>query len=154
MSEKLTGLAAVLAAVGLSSDSKDSVSRAALDSAISAALLEGEKAGVIKAGTDAAKLTADAMAAANTRAKAILDHADAKGREDLARHLAFDTEMSAEAAVAMLGKAPKAAEPSVSRLGTPPNPVVTTGEVVPGDAGTDLLASMDRMLASRKRPAA
>lgn len=150
MTEKLTGLAAVLAACGLSASSRDAVSREALDSAISAALLEGEKAGVVKAGNDSGKITADATKAANVRALAILGHADAKGREDLAHHLAFESEMSADAAVAMLGKAPKGADKS-SRMGTPPNPAVATEEN-PGtaDAGTGLLASVDRIVASRK----
>jgi hypothetical protein len=149
----LSGIAAVLAAVGLSADSKESVSRDALDSAITAALAEGEKAGVIKAGNDAARIAADATVAANTRAKAILDHAEAKGREELARHLAFDTDLSAEAATAMLGKAPKTAAPSQSRLSgdlTPPNPAVTSGEK-PHDAGSDLNAAVDAMVASRAR---
>lgn len=144
----LTGIAAVLAAVGLSADSKDVVTRDALNSAISAALLEGEKAGVLKAGTDAAKITTDAAKAANVRALAILGHADAKGREDLAHHLAFESEMSADAAVAMLGKAPKGADKS--RMGTPPNPAVATEENTQPDAGTGLLASVDRIVASRK----
>lgn len=146
-SEKLTGLAAVLAACGLSGSSRDAVSREALDSAISAALLEGEKAGVVKAGNDSGKITADAIKAANVRALAILGHADAKGREDLASHLAFATEMSAEGAIAMLGKAPKAAP--ASRMGTPPDPKVVTEETQQSDAGTSLIASMDIMLASR-----
>lgn len=150
----LTGIAAVLAAVGLGADSRDSVSREVLNNAITAAMAEGEKAGVIKAGNDAGKITADAIAATKIRAKAILDHADAKGREDLARHLAFETDMSAEGAVAMLGKAPKAAEVVTSRLGTPPDPKVSTGEQLPGDAGTNLLASVDRMVASRTKTAA
>lgn len=147
MTEKLTGLAAVLAACGLSASSRDAVSREALDSAISAALLEGEKVGVVKAGNDAGKITADATKAANVRALAILCHADAKGREDLASHLAFQTDMSADGAVAMLGKAPKAAP--ASRLGTPPDPKVTTEENQPADPGASLVSSMDRMLASR-----
>lgn len=151
----LSGIAAVLAAVGLSADSKDAVSRDALDSAITAALAEGEKAGVIKAGNDAAKITAEATTAALTRAKAILDHAEAKGREDLARHLAFDTDMSADAAAAMLGKAPKA-NSSQSRLSgdlTPPNPEVTSNEK-PQDSGSDLNAAVDAMVASRTKRAA
>jgi hypothetical protein len=154
MSEaKLTGLAAVLAAVGIGADSRDSVSRDALNSAITAALAEGEKAGVIKAGTDAAKITADAAKAANTRAQAILNHADAKGRENLANHLAFETDMSADGAVAMLGKAPKAAEAQTSRLGAVPDPKVSSSEQLPGDAGTNLLASVDRMVAGRTKAA-
>lgn len=147
----LSGIAAVLAAVGLSADSKDSVSRDALNSAITAALAEGEKAGVIKAGTDAAKITADASKAANVRAQAILNHADAKGREDLARHLAFETEMSADAATAMLGKAPKAAEAPASRLGVVPDPKVTAGEQAgQDDPGVGLIAAVDRLVAGRK----
>lgn len=145
----LSGIAAVLAAVGLSADSRDSVSREALNSAITAALAEGEKAGVIKAGNDAGKITADAIKAANTRAQAILNHADAKGREDLARHLAFETDMSADAATAMLGKAPKAAE--ASRMGTPPDPKVSAGEQASqDDPGASLSAEVDRLVASRK----
>lgn len=155
MTEKLTGLAAVLAACGLSASSRDAVSREALDSAISAALLEGEKAGVVKAGNDAGRITADATKAANVRALAILGHADAKGREDLAHHLAFESEMSADASIAMLGKAPKAAEVKVSRMGTPPNPGVASEETQnAADAGTNLLASVDRMVAVRSKSAA
>jgi hypothetical protein len=151
MSGKLTGIAAVLAAVGLSADSRDAVSREALNSAITAALAEGEAAGVIKAGNDAGKITADATKAANTRALAILNHADAKGREDLARHLAFETEMSAESATTMLGKAPKAAEASASRLGIVPDPKVSTGESQhEPDAGASLNAAVDRLVAGRK----
>lgn len=43
------------------------------------------------------------------RIKAITTCEASKGREDLAQHLAFDTDMSAEAAVAILEKSPKAA---------------------------------------------
>lgn len=147
----LSGIAAVLAAVGLSADSRDSVSREALNSAITAALAEGEKAGVIKAASDAGKITADAIKAANTRAQAILNHAEAKGREDLARHLAFETDMSAEGASAMLGKAPKAAEVSTSRLGAVPDPKVSSGELASqDDPGASLVAAVDRMVAGRK----
>ncbi len=145
----LPGIAAVLAAVGLTSESRDSVSRDVLNNAITAALAEGEKAGIVKAGNDAAKITADATKAANTRAQAILHHADAKGREALANHLAFETEMSDAAAIAMLGKAPKAADPS--RMGTPPDPKVSTGEQADqSDRGTSLIAEVDRMIAGRK----
>jgi vacuolar-type H+-ATPase subunit H len=148
MSEvKLTGLAAVLAAVGLGADSRDSVSREVLNNAITAAMAEGEKAGVLKAGNDATKITADAIKAANVRAQAILNHADAKGREDLASHLAFDTEMSSESAIAMLCKAPKGAP--ASRLGSVPDPKVGTEETQQPDAGASLVASMDRMITSR-----
>lgn len=148
MSGKLSGIAAVLAAVGLSADAKDSVSREVLNSAITAAMAEGEAAGILKAGNDAAKLTADATVAANTRAKAILGHAEAAGREAMAQHLAFETDMSAEAAGAMLAKAPKAVP--ASRMGTPPDPKVTTGEDQPPQPGDGLNAAVDRLVASRK----
>ena len=146
----LTGIAAVLAAVGIGADSRDSVPRDALNSAITAALAEGEKAGVIKAGNDRVTITAEATTAAHTRAKAILGHAEAKGREELALSLAFDSDMSAENAAAMLAKAPKAAP--ASRMGTPPNPDVKPGEQQQEpEAGASLLAEVDRMVASRKQ---
>jgi hypothetical protein len=154
MSEtKLTGLAAVLAAVGIGAESRDSVSRDALNSAITAALAEGEKAGVIKAANDAAKITADAVTATNTRAKAILGNDAAKGREALALKLTFDTSLSAEDAVATLGTAAKTEAPT-SRLGQVPDPKVTSGEQAEaGDAGVSLLASVDRMVARNKTAA-
>lgn len=147
----LSGIAAVLAAVGLSADSKDSVSRDAFNSAINAALAEGEKAGVVKAGNDAAKITTEAVTKERGRAKSILGHADAKGREDLAHHLAFETDMSSDAAVAMLAKAPKAAEGKTSRLeGNVPNPKVDPGTEAtkPGDG---LLAAVDRQVAAQQK---
>lgn len=151
----LTGIAAVLAAVGLGADSRDSVSREVLNNAITAAMAEGEKVGVIKAGNDAAKITADAVAATNTRAKAILGHAEAKGREALALKLTFDTALSADDAVATLGTAAKAADPAASRLGTPPNPSVSSDENQnPSDAGASLSASVDRLVATRAKTAA
>lgn len=123
----LTGLAAVFAAANLSMESRDQVTRAALDSAIAAALAEGEKQGVIKAGNDASKITADATLAAMTRAKAILGHAEAKGREGMAHHLAFDSNISTDDAVAMLKAAPKGA--STSRLeGAVPDPKLSADE--------------------------
>jgi len=51
---------------------------------------------------------ASATGAERTRIKAILDGEEAKGREDLARHFAFDTDQTPEAANAALGKSPKA----------------------------------------------
>ncbi len=54
---------------------------------------------------DLAKATADAK----NRIKAIMAAPEAEGRKDLAEHFAYDTEMTAEAAVAALAKAPKAA---------------------------------------------
>jgi hypothetical protein len=147
MTEKLSGLAAVLAAVGLSADSKDTVSRAALDSAISAALLEGEKAGVIKAGVDADKIKADASTATNARIKSIITAPEAKGREGLAHSIAFDTELSHEKAVNMLKASPEAQK--VSRLdGNVPVPKIDASESADQtSARAGLAAAVQRMIA-------
>ncbi len=51
---------------------------------------------------------ADPIAAAKARIKAITTAEAAGGREALARHLAFETDLSAEAALAALAAAPKA----------------------------------------------
>lgn len=59
-------------------------------------------------GPDEAAIRTDAANAAKTRIKAITTHAEAAGRTELAEHLAFDTELSAEQAGAILAKAPKA----------------------------------------------
>lgn len=42
------------------------------------------------------------------RVKAIVTHAEAKDRADMAQHLAFETDMEAEQATALLAKSPKA----------------------------------------------
>lgn len=68
---------------------------------VDAARAEGKAEG-LKEGT--AKGASDER----VRIKAILTSAEAEGRKDLAHHLAFETDTSAEAAVALLGKAPKA----------------------------------------------
>lgn len=51
----------------------------------------------------------ESAAAERTRVKAILASDNAKGRENLAQHLAFDTDLGAEQATELLGKSPKAA---------------------------------------------
>ena len=51
---------------------------------------------------------AEAVKAAQARIKQILASDEAKGRQDLAEHLAYETEMTAEAAIAALAKAPAA----------------------------------------------
>lgn len=57
-----------------------------------------------------------ALAESKARIKAILDTEEAQGREDQARYFAFETEMTAEQAVAALAKAPKA-QPAQSPAG-------------------------------------
>lgn len=59
--------------------------------------------------TDPTPATARAEAAA--RIKAILTHAEAKDRSELAEHLALETDMEPEAAIAVLAKAGKAPMP-------------------------------------------
>lgn len=61
------------------------------------------------------------------RTACILGAPEAKGREDLAQHLAFSTDMPAEAAIALLGKAPTsagAADRQPRLTGQVPNPDV------------------------------
>jgi len=57
----------------------------------------------------AADLRADATSGERARIKGILASDEAAGRDDLAKHLAFDTDSTVDAAVAMLKVAPKAA---------------------------------------------
>lgn len=52
---------------------------------------------------------AAAVTAERTRIKGIVNHAEAEGRADLASHLAFETDMQAEAATALLAKSGKSA---------------------------------------------
>lgn len=56
---------------------------------------------------DTTKIAADAGKSAQARIKTILGSEEAKGRADLANHLAFDTDMSAEASIALLAKSAK-----------------------------------------------
>lgn len=67
--------------------------QAATEEQIAAARAEGNKAGAT---------------AERARCKAILTHPEAKGREKLAAHLAFETDMTAEAAGGMLANAERA----------------------------------------------
>ncbi len=67
------------------------------------------------------------------RIKAILECSDAKGREDLAKYLAFDTELTAQQALAILSKTPKrtSLDDLMDRNGTPG----VFGEEVTREAG-------------------
>jgi ClpP class serine protease len=78
--------------------------------------LADHTAALSKASSDA---TAVAAKAAQTRIETILNCEEAKDRAKMANHLAFKTDMSAEAAIALLaespkGEAPKAATPSIA----------------------------------------
>lgn len=77
--------------------------------------------------TDAA---AQAAAAASARIAAILDAPEAKGREDLARHLAFKTQTPASDAVGLLAAAPQ------GRSG--PDPIIGAGVTQSGAPAADI----------------
>lgn len=96
MSQNESGLSAV-AAAALGSDA---VSKKDHESAVAKASADAKVSG-----------EASGAAAAKTRIKAIMGSEQAKGREALASHFAYDTDLPTEAAVAALDKAPKAAAP-------------------------------------------
>ncbi|MEE4012106.1 S49 family peptidase [Roseibium sp. FZY0029] len=73
--------------------SASGITQAQLDTAVAAAKREG---------------VAEGAAAERGRIKAILDSEEAEGREELARHFAFDTDQTPESANAALTKSPKA----------------------------------------------
>lgn len=83
------------------------VPQATHDAAVKAARDEGFNAGKAAGIEEGKALGAEeakaaGFAAATTRIAAILDHENAKGREQLARHLAFKTAMSPEDAAAAM----------------------------------------------------
>ncbi|MGU3539989.1 S49 family peptidase [Methylobacterium sp. A54F] len=102
LADEIGSLADAVAAFAadLNTDPEDEtmsdITQAAHDAAVETARADATKAG---------------ESTAKTRIKAILGSEEAKGRQDLAEHLAFDSEMSADAAIAVLAKAPKAAAP-------------------------------------------
>lgn len=88
------------------SDKEKSEQAKAVADARAEGVAEGRKA----AEAEAEKVKADAVKAAVTaeraRVKAIVTDEAAKGREEFASHLAFETEMATDQALAMLSKAP------------------------------------------------
>lgn len=152
MTTQKSGLAAVLAAITGAQPKGDAIPRAdhmtAIETAVTQAFGEGETAGSLAAATLA-------VTAERTRVKAIMGGDNAKGRETLASHFAFDTEMSAEAANAALAAAPKTADPGkTSRLdalmpGNNPSLKEPGTSSDADDPGAALSASMDRLLKSR-----
>lgn len=78
---------------------------------------------------DAAGTQQPNASAERARVRGILQHAEAAGRQQLAEHLAYETDLSVEQAAGMLAKAPKAAEQNL-------------------DAST----SLDRMMANEEQP--
>jgi hypothetical protein len=126
-----SGLAAVAAAA-------DAVSQTDHTAAIAAATAAATADGV-KQGSNAA----------HARIKAILGSVQAKGRDGLASHFAFDTEMTAEQALAALEKSPKVEAPKTgNRLDAlVPQPKVEASDkskLAPADV---LAAAVDRQIA-------
>jgi signal peptide peptidase SppA len=73
--------------------------------------LTDHTAAVAKARTDGTAEAGKAAQAGSSRSSA---RDEAKGRADLANHLAFDTDMSAEASIALLAKSPKGEAPKAA----------------------------------------
>jgi signal peptide peptidase SppA len=81
-------------------DSSAAATQTAIDEAVAAANATAE--------TQRTEAVAAAVTAERERISAILGSDEAKGREALASHLALETNTAADAAVAILGKSPKA----------------------------------------------
>lgn len=148
-----SGLAAVLAAITGVQPATEAIPRAehmtAIEAAVTQAFGEGEAAGQLLASTAA-------VTAERGRVKSIMGGENAKGRETLAAHFAFDTDMSAEAANAALAAAPKTAEPGkTSRLdalmpgNNPQLKEPGTSNDPEADVGAGLSASVDNLVKSR-----
>ncbi|WP_394689043.1 head maturation protease, ClpP-related [Hoeflea sp.] len=108
---------------------------------------------------DTDKLIADAVAASKARIKAIASSEEAKGREALAEHLAHDTDLSAEAAIAAMAQAPKAeAEqpaPAPSPDGYEQQRMAAAGLAMPGGkpaAAKGPTINRDAIFAARRQP--
>jgi hypothetical protein len=149
MSETKTGLAAVAIAAGAVSQADHDKALADANTAATTLLTEG----VAKAKADGVK---EGATAERTRVKAILGSEQAKGRESLAQHFAFETEDTAEKALAALDKSPKA-EASKPRLGgaVPQPNVDAVDDSKKADAPAVALgASLDKQLGKLgKKPA-
>ena len=124
----------------------ETVSRAAHDSALASARADAHAEGV-KAGA----------AGERTRVAAILGHAEAEGRDTLARHLAFETDMGVEAAAKMLKASAKeapAAAPVQSRMDRVPNPAVMPDASGGPDPKADASAAWGSVMETVNREAA
>lgn len=76
---------------------------------------ETKPAAPVPVATDGAPSAAAIRAEERARISTIVNSDEAKGRSALAAHLAHETEMTAEAAVALLAKAPKEAETETTK---------------------------------------
>ncbi len=103
---------------------------------------EEHAAALVEAKAEGAKEgTAAAAIGERTRIAAIVNAPEAKGRESLANHLAFNTTLAPDAAIEMLKATPVAAPEKTSRLdGRVPTPKIDAVES--GDAGRDRAAGL------------
>lgn len=88
-------------------------------------------------------LRTEGAVAERARIKAILTADAAKDRPTLAQHLAFETDMNAEQAAAMLGKAAPESGKGTLAGAMPPNPVVGQDADKPQGQGPKLVSSAD-----------
>lgn len=95
----------------------------------------------------------DATTAERARVKAIMTSENAKGREELAQHLAFDTALDADQAVALLGKSPKVAAEAPAAPKSKLDAAIKTNGGTP-DVGTDAGEASESVDAVAKRIAA
>lgn len=121
----------------------DTVSKSDMDKAVTKAAEDGKAAG------HAAGLqegVAKGAAEAATRIAAILDHENANGREKLARHLAFKSQMSADDAIATLSaSAIEKPEGSLSdQMKTAPDTNLGKPPAAGGGDGKDKLTARER----------
>ena len=95
----------------------------------------------------------EATTAERSRVKAIITSENAKGREELAQHLAFDTALDADQAVALLGKSPKVAAEAPAAPKSKLDAAIKANGGTP-DVGTDAGEASESVDAVAKRIAA
>lgn len=126
------------------------VATALINEGKAAAVSESEAA-VAAAREEATKT---GVTAERERVKAILGSEHAKGRGELAQHLAFGTDMDAESAVALLQKSPKGAAGNdfLAAMAQEKNPSVGTdeGAGAGGEGGGDAKSIVARIVANAK----
>lgn len=147
-----SGLAAVLAAITGKQPAGDAIPRAehmtAIEAAATQAFAAGETSGKAQASSEGAT-------AERVRVKGIMGGDNAKGRESLAAHFAYDTDMSVEAANAALAAGPKTEAPKGSRLdqlmpgNSPQLKEPGTGSEQSDDVGASLDGAVDKLVKSR-----
>ena len=96
--------------------------------------MSDEEQGAAKATQIENQVRADAAAAAKVRIKGIMQCEEAKGREAMAEHLAYETDMKVEEAKALLAVAPQQAAETET----------ANGDGSDGDAGAAFAAAMQK----------